>query len=62
MKRIINVWDWYTHKKTGLKMEVTKVRNKSLRWEEKVCLWDAKMQFSWSGSRRSFFRQFKKGI
>lgn len=48
------MWTWWTHKKYGIKMQVTQV------YRGKVNLWDAKMQFRWTGSIASFQRQWVK--
>lgn len=49
----IEIWNWYTHKKYGIKMQITSATR------NRIYLWDRYMNFKWSGSIRTFKKAFK---
>lgn len=53
--KTIQLWSVWTHKKHGIRMEVTQVRRGI------VNLWDRPMRFRWTGTVAQFRREWREG-
>jgi hypothetical protein len=49
----MNIWTWWTHRKYGIKMQITQ------NYRGIVNLWDKRMLFKWKGTEKQFKKEFK---